>query len=54
MTGEVAVGVRVVKTVVTEVEDAILLGLHPGTEAEGEAGAAGRRSSRKRARASEA
>lgn len=39
MTGEVAVGVRIVTEVVTEVEEPSLLGLHPGSEAEGEAGA---------------
>lgn len=40
MTGEVKVGVRIVNTVITEVEDTSLLGLHVGSEAEGEPGAA--------------
>lgn len=36
--GEHIVGVKLVKTKVTEVEDPDLLGLHPGSEAEGEPG----------------
>lgn len=40
MIGEIVVGVRITSTVVTEVEDPDLLGLHPGTEGEGEAGSA--------------
>jgi hypothetical protein len=40
LTGEVLVGVRLQKTNVTSDDDATLLGLHPGTEAEGEPGAA--------------
>lgn len=40
MAGEVSIGVRVIRTIVTEVEDPTLLGLHPGTAAEGEAGSA--------------
>lgn len=40
MTGEVVIGVRVIRTVITEEQEAALLGLHPGSEAEGEAGAA--------------
>ena len=39
MTGDVTIGIRITKTTVTEVQDPALLGLHPGTEAEGEAGA---------------
>lgn len=39
MTGEVSIGVRVIRTIVTEIEDPTLLGLHPGTAAEGEPGA---------------
>lgn len=39
MTGNVVIGVRLTTSVVTEIEDATLLGLHPGTEAEGEPGA---------------
>jgi hypothetical protein len=39
MTGEVSVGVRIVTSVITEQQEPALLGLHPGTEAEGEAGA---------------
>ena len=39
MTGEVSVGVRIITTVVTESEEPALLGLHPGSEGEGEAGA---------------
>ncbi|MCZ8101550.1 MAG: DUF4815 domain-containing protein, partial [Burkholderiales bacterium] len=38
--GEITVGIRLVKTPVTELDDPDLLGLHPGSEAEGEAGAA--------------
>lgn len=37
--GSVAIGVRLVSTLITHEQDADLLGLHPGTEAEGEAGA---------------
>jgi len=40
MTGEVTVGVRLVSTVITEAEDPSLLGVHPGSESEGEPGAA--------------
>lgn len=40
MEQEVTIGVRVIRTIVTEVEDPTLAGLHPGTAAEGEAGAA--------------
>jgi hypothetical protein len=40
MEGNVTIGVRLTKTAVTEVEDPSLVGLHPGTEAEGEPGAA--------------
>ncbi|MCA1242940.1 DUF4815 domain-containing protein [Stappia stellulata] len=40
MVGDVVIGVRLVQEVVTEVEDPDLLGLAPGTAAEGEAGAA--------------
>ncbi|MBN9454929.1 MAG: DUF4815 domain-containing protein [Bosea sp.] len=36
--GERIVGVRLVRSVVTELEDVSLLGLHPGSEAEGEPG----------------
>lgn len=39
MTGEVSIGIRIVTAVVTEEEEPTLVGLHPGTEAEGEAGA---------------
>ncbi|MFM8746638.1 MAG: DUF4815 domain-containing protein, partial [Aestuariivirga sp.] len=39
MTGTVSVGVRLTRAVVTEVQDPDLLGLHPGSEAEGEPGA---------------
>lgn len=39
MTGEVTIGVRVIRTIVTEEDDPTLLGLHPGTAAEGEPGA---------------
>ena len=38
MTGDVVIGVRIVSTVVTSVEDPDLLGLYPGSEAEGEGG----------------
>lgn len=37
--GEVVFGVRLIKTVVDETDDPSLLGLHPGSEAEGEPGA---------------
>lgn len=40
MTGTVVIGVRLTSSVVTEVEDPTLLGLAPGTVAEGEPGAA--------------
>jgi hypothetical protein len=40
LTGEVLVGVRLQRETVTSDDDATLLGLHPGTEAEGEPGAA--------------
>lgn len=40
MVGEVTIGVRVIRTIVTEIEDPSLNGLHPGSAAEGEAGAA--------------
>ncbi|WP_425086988.1 DUF4815 domain-containing protein [Stappia sp.] len=40
MAGDVVIGVRLVQDVVTEIEDPDLLGLAPGTAAEGEAGAA--------------
>ncbi|WP_276200689.1 DUF4815 domain-containing protein [Chelatococcus sp. XZ-Ab1] len=40
MTGEVRVGVRLIGTVVTEDDEPSLVGLHPGTEGEGEPGAA--------------
>lgn len=40
MTGEVTVGVRLLATTTTHEEDPTLLGLHPGTWAEGEPGAA--------------
>lgn len=40
MTGSVIVGVRVVTTYTTEVDDPDMLGLAPGTDAEGEPGAA--------------
>ncbi|MGE8942704.1 DUF4815 domain-containing protein [Leptospira interrogans] len=40
LTGDIIVGVRLSATVVTEDEDVTLLGLEPGTEAEGEPGAA--------------
>jgi hypothetical protein len=40
MTTDVRIGVRIVRTIITELDDASLLGLHPGTEAEGEPGAA--------------
>lgn len=40
MTGEVTIGVRIVRQVITEVENAALYGLFPGSEGEGEAGAA--------------
>jgi len=40
MTGTVRIGVRLVRTVLTELQEPGLLGLEPGTEAEGEPGAA--------------
>jgi hypothetical protein len=40
MEGNVTVGIRLNSTIVTEIEDPTLVGLHPGTEAEGEPGAA--------------
>lgn len=40
MTGDVLIGVRLVRTYVTHEEDPTLLGPHPGSEAEGEPGAA--------------
>lgn len=40
MTGRVTIGVRVVRTIITELEDPTLYGIAPGTDAEGEAGAA--------------
>lgn len=40
MVGAITVGVRLVKTWITEVDDPSLLGLHPGTMSEGEKGAA--------------
>lgn len=40
MTGEVSVGVRIVRNVSTYEDDPTLLGLHPGSMAEGEEGAA--------------
>lgn len=40
MVGEVSVGVRILRTVVTELQDPSLYGLSPGTAAEGEPGAA--------------
>jgi hypothetical protein len=40
LTGERLVGVRLQRATVTSDDDATLLGLHPGTEAEGEPGAA--------------
>jgi hypothetical protein len=39
MTGEVVVGVRIISAAITEIDDPDLLGLHPGTDAEGEPGA---------------
>lgn len=39
MTGNVTIGVRLTKTLVTEVQDPTLVGLEPGTQAEGEPGA---------------
>lgn len=39
MVGEVSIGVRVVRTIVDEIADPTLRGLHPGTAAENEAGA---------------
>ncbi len=40
MSGEVVIGIRIVSSVITEVEDPDLVGLAPGTVAEGEPGAA--------------
>lgn len=40
MVGEATIGVRVVRTIITEVEDESLYGLHPGSAGEGEPGAA--------------
>uniref|UniRef100_UPI00301AD4D6 DUF4815 domain-containing protein n=1 Tax=Kaistia sp. MMO-174 TaxID=3081256 RepID=UPI00301AD4D6 len=40
MTGDIVIGIRIVSTVVTSVEDPDLLGLYPGSEAEGEGGSA--------------
>jgi hypothetical protein len=40
MAGAVSIGVRLVETFVTELDEPALYGLEPGTEAEGEAGAA--------------
>ncbi|MGS1093117.1 DUF4815 domain-containing protein [Aquamicrobium terrae] len=40
MIGAVTVGVRLVETWITEEDDPSLMGLHPGSDAEGEAGAA--------------
>ena len=40
MTGETSIGVRLQRILVTHVEAPEMLGLHPGTEAEGEPGAA--------------
>jgi hypothetical protein len=40
MVGEVVIGIRIAATIVTEIQDADLMGLHPGTEAEGEPGSA--------------
>jgi hypothetical protein len=40
MSGEVTIGVRVIRTIVTEIEDPSLNGLHPGSAGEGEPGAA--------------
>lgn len=42
MAGEVMVGVRVLRAIVTEIEDPTLYGLQPGTAGEGEPGAARR------------
>jgi len=39
MSGDVQVGVRIVRTIITEQDEPALKGLHPGTAAEGEAGA---------------
>jgi plastocyanin len=39
MSGDIKVGIRIVRTVITEADEPDLLGLHPGSEAEGEAGA---------------
>ncbi|KAB0269068.1 DUF4815 domain-containing protein [Microvirga brassicacearum] len=40
MVGEFAIGVRLLKTSIDELDDPNLVGLHPGSEAEGEPGAA--------------
>ncbi|MFD2676082.1 DUF4815 domain-containing protein [Camelimonas lactis] len=40
LAGEITVGVRLVRDIVTAADDPSLLGLHPGTEAEGEIGSA--------------
>ncbi|MGV8955978.1 MAG: DUF4815 domain-containing protein, partial [Cypionkella sp.] len=40
MTGEATIGVRVIRTIVTEIEDPTLNGLHPGSAGEFEPGAA--------------
>lgn len=40
MAGAVTIGVRLVETWITELEEPALYGLHPGSKAEGEAGAA--------------
>jgi hypothetical protein len=40
MTGDVRIGVRIVRTIITDADQPNLRGLHPGTEAEGEGGAA--------------
>jgi hypothetical protein len=40
MTGDIAIGVRIVTTIITETDAPVLLGLHPGSEGEGEPGAA--------------
>jgi hypothetical protein len=40
MSGDIAIGVRLLTTIITETDDFSLLGLHPGSEGEGEPGAA--------------
>ncbi len=40
MVGEITIGVRITSSVIDETDDPDLLGLHPGSEAEGEPGAA--------------